>query len=491
MPYSIFNQGQQQPNQQYPVLPGINIPNNATMSGNQLLQALFALMPQQSEQTNAPVAKAPQGPQSQGMGLFDSKQTGLELGQFLLHNGLPKDEPLPMTPLLELIGASKVGSAASQMPQAAPEAAQEDEFANTLAQLQALMTQQAQPLDTESMIADALGGIKSAYGAQIGALKHQNQGARQDTKKGTKEIQAMYRALAKDMQKSGKQEAKQGANLAHQLQALGEQGAGAVTQSASDILSANAAGAGALESPEILAALNADTNKQSTQLAGGAVDRANLQATNQLGMSGVNRRYFNEAAGSSKLEGTNRSADLISSLQDYLQGNRDKMAEIAGQKAQAIAAAKNSILSQASQSQGDQQQQLIDNLMDLAKFNLGKKQWDAEFGLKEQAAAPSPGGDISQYLSKGVGNALGLIGSDPQLQNLFQQVGGSDQFKLGYADEGHNAQVPLQNNYFGVQGLLQELARQGQIQLPTDPQRLTALINALMQVAPPSQQTSY
>lgn len=329
-------------------------------------------------------------------------------------------------------------------------------------QLMSAMPQIMDPQQTQDLMNQEAAGINKSFGAQIGALQHQNAGAKADTKQGTKKIQAMYRALAGDMKRNAQREMKAGQHLAGLTQNLGQQGADAAQKSAESILATNAAHAQALGAPELMGTINPAVNEQTLRAADMSTGQAARSAARTLGMAGASQRFFNESSGASRVEGTNRSADLIGQLQDYLQNNRSKMADLSGQRAAAVANLKNSVLQQNTGDQFGQQQQIFEDLMNLGQFN--------------QSMQPDPAQqfDPNSLLPKGTQYNLMMQQQDPALAQAYQAAMSSPQAQTGSIDMGHNNQVPLSST--AGQALLAQMFG-GSL----TPQEMQALINMLSQ----------
>ncbi len=356
-----------------------------------------------------------------------------------------------------------------------------------LAQLNALMDQNMGGLGPEQLqaaLSEAAGGIKQAYGAQIGSVRHQMAGARKDTRQGSKEIRKMYAALARDYRKGAKREQRQGAKDAKVLQNLGERQAdqiGAGTAKAMDQLAAISGGLGA---PSIMEAVAPGIEKQGGDLARQARNEGTRSGTAQAELSGTERRYINAQAGNSMLEGTNRSADLYSQLEDYLQANRDKISEIAGQRAQALAAAKSQIQGDFSKAQSDQLQQLIENKMNLAQLRrqMQNDAWDQKMDLSKLSQGGGQAGDPYKLFADQSAGPMRLLSqlNDPTVSKLYNSFSDNNSMMSGYYDNNGdpNNRVPLQNNYAGMLDYVQERMGAGWNQLSAA--QRTALINALL-----------
>lgn len=294
---------------------------------------------------------------------------------------------------------------------------------DALAQLNDLISSSGQAVDTDAMIADIANGIKQAYGSQISSVRHQMQGARRDTRSGTKQTMNLYKQLANMNAKAGRREAKQGKHLADQLQAAGQTAAANANANVQDELNMNAAAAANLGDTGLGQQLNQNLTASAQDAGNRAIEAAGRQATAQLATSGVNRRWFNDTAAGAQLEGTNRSADLINQLQDYLQGSRDKIGEIAGQRAQALAGVKNDILMQAAQMNQQSQQDQIANYFKELGMRMDWAQAQAANQLNQQKLqAQLAGGGSSSDLYGKIGKIAQIGQGNPQALDYWKQL---------------------------------------------------------------------
>jgi hypothetical protein len=343
-----------------------------------------------------------------------------------------------------------LGSTAGMLNQFAPEPEMDPRQA-ALAQLENLIGQQLAGNSQESLQAaldQAVGGIRKAYGAQIGTIRHQNAGARADTEKGRKKILAMYKALGKSYERTGRKEVQQGDMLADKMANLG---AGRITQDAQGMLAANAAAGQNLGSPELTAELNSAVNADVGRQNLAAQQYASAEGQRALADTGVTSRYMNSQGRNVNLEGTNRAADLIGQLQDYLQGNRDKIAEIAGQRAQAVAAAKAELGSQFAASQQSSIGDAIDNYFQL---------YGLAFPEQEQQSAENP---LAGLMPDQLGLPAQILGmadqAAPGTNELFNRLFmGNSEDILGIRDgsvgevpgDGEDNDLDLQDNMSNI-----------------------------------------
>jgi len=407
-------------------------------------------------------------------------------------SGLPGGDKNNTASLLEgaLMGAG-MGASQGRPKQTArgPSADQE-----LLAQLDALMNQGGMigdPGQLQAALSEAAGGIKKAFGAQIGSIRNQNQGARADTAEGSKEIRAMYNALAKDYRKGAKLEAKGGKKFGKTLAGMGAKQAKDIGAGTSRIMEENSALSAGLEAPDLAQELNTSVADQGQRLQGNAINAANREGRAAAGQSNIERRYLNTMAPNTNLEGTNRAADLYSQLQDYLQNNRDKISELAGARAAALAQSKASIQGSYSSQQSDALQDMINNKMALAQLRMQMQdsKWDRKMdvaglaqagageqddpyaGLADQSAGPMA--LLGNYMASGGANAK-------QVGNLYNDFSDNNSMKLGYYDDDGNANKPvsLQDNYAGMMDYVKE--RLGPKWNQLDAGQRSVLINALL-----------
>lgn len=256
--------------------------------------------------------------------------------------------------------------------------------------------QSAQPY-SDSQIKQLMSGAGSAgspFSAQINTIKNQNTGARQDASKGTKKINAMYRALAESDAQLGQQANVTQQDLAAKINASAATGNAENQSRAQELMADNQKYGG-----DIAAQLNSGIAQQAVKTQGVTTGQAQNFAASALQQGATNQNYFNQNKSADLLEGANRSSDLVSQLQSFLQGNRDKIGELSGQRAAAVQAAKSSALSQIMEQQGKAtdgqytaQQDQISNLFKLMGFqddkaNRATDNQRQDLALQQQLAA--------------------------------------------------------------------------------------------------------
>jgi hypothetical protein len=215
--------------------------------------------------------------------------------------------------------------------------------------------------DVNSMLSQA-GAAGNPYTAQIQTIKNQNAGAKSEATTGSKKIQAMYRALAKDDAKNGQQSINSQEQLANKINQQAATGNNANQARAQALMSDNAKYGG-----DVAAQLNTGIAQAATTKQAANTQQAANYAATALKQGGNFNNYFKQSQSADRLAGTNKASDLITQLQSYLQGNRDKISELAGQRSAAVTSSRASILSQIADAQGKAQSSAYDAKQDQFK----------------------------------------------------------------------------------------------------------------------------
>lgn len=313
--------------------------------------------------------------------------------------------------------------------------------------------------DLNAALNEAASGINQQYGAQIGAIKHQNQGARGDVREGSAAIQKLYAGLDKSYEQAGRAERRQSGKLSNRLQNIGERGAQGVTSQANEMNNASMKGAAALGLADLGADLTKQTNQTAQQLGNRSIARGTSAASAVSKMGGNNSTFMNTSGQAARLEGTNRSADLYAQLQDYLQQNRDQIAALAGERAAALAQAKAGIQSSYMGSQADyadmamqQQQSLFDNKVKLLELALAAQQ------AQEEGTGGAEGEDALEefysMLPEQIGGPSRILSEmhDPTISKLYEQLSGRPSMQNGYTGNRElGTDQPLVDNYANMQ----------------------------------------
>ena len=305
--------------------------------------------------------------------------------------------------------------------------------------VQGFLTGSGPTYDYESAIQDAAHSIRQAYGSEIGAIRANNREARKDTKKARREVEAMYRGLARSMGADAQRSSRAAARSAHEVMGItraGNQIMRKETQKSTGAEAKLLKGLGLKATAKDVIAPDYDRLGQSinrnTQ-EGGRAARTEKQ------MGGADRRYYQRAAAGARFEGVDRSANLMEDLTDFVRGQRQQIGSLRGDRAQELASSKASIQSQAAQMQADTEQQTYDRLMEYMnlradlentafdnnlnaqKFRWGQRtdKWDrkqeqhlaqlnAQFKAQELAQNNAPEG-LTDLLPGNFGDAFKII----------------------------------------------------------------------------------
>ena len=357
-------------------------------------------------------------------------------------------------------------------------------------------------IDIAAIMKEAAGAAKAPFKAQIRSTRNQNERAKADTDYSSKQIRKMYRALARGNRKSAVRESEQSQQAAQAIQGLGQESATELAAQNQARLDAQAAQNAALGSPELAATLNAQINANTSEGAR-QVAESGMNAGTLMSQRGeAERHYLNRSANNARLIGTNRAADLYGDLQDYLQGNRDKIGELRGQAAAAAGQARQAAAASAASAQSDaynQQyaahQDLLKNQMALLGMKTDLQQQDFDNNMSQEELALRlramtqqdqeeqlvPGFDnrliealpdeqrsalmLQQFLNPEAGASLGSIMQNPAVRSGF------------YTNE-EGDKIPLGGNPLNSQQLLAELGMTN-----SDPQQNFILSQIIAQLA--------
>ncbi len=332
----------------------------------------------------------------------------------------------------------KASAATSKTPVAKQK---QDDLSALLGELTGSLTGIQQNYDYEGALQQGANAIKKAYGAEIGAVRHAGDRARRDTAKGNKEIRRMYNQLAKSFVRSGKSEAKQGTALANQITALATDAGNTVKGNSDKILAEQAQLAKNLgveaALPDVQDNQRANTDAQMARITNtGARD-----SETQLKMSGNQRRYMNRGAQGARFEGTNRRADMIAALQDYLQQNQDKIAGLKGNQAKELAANRSETMKTAADVTAKNNEDMWNHLQDIANLKLkiedtraDNKRADAQTQYNLHKPYSTSSSKSSSPFPKNMQNFADIMGMTSQPRRntgIMNQILSSEDFAQG------------------------------------------------------------
>jgi hypothetical protein len=294
-----------------------------------------------------------------------------------------------------------------------------------------LLTQPGASFDYESAQREAANAIRQAYGAEIAAIRQNNRVARKSSKRARKEIEHLYKGLARMYGKQEMRADRRGQKSADRQMGIASEGAGVLqdlnrqmigeeTQMLQDL--------GQQQAAQQL--ISPDYDRMGEQV--GQITEQGTRAASQAERMGQNNaRWFDRAQGGARLEGTNAQADMIAQLQAYLMNNRNQIAGLRGDRAQEIAASNMNIESQAAEAANDAQQQTFDNVLkllgvqtDIENTNQDNQRADAEFRwdkkmdrknlrLKMLDSAETGNTDSLANFDPGVRDAMSIIAQTP------------------------------------------------------------------------------
>lgn len=374
-----------------------------------------------------------------------------EIGRDIVEQGsIPQETPEPLSPLDQML---QQAMAANQM-----------------------LLQGQSPYDLNATIAQGTQGLNQIFNPQIGLIRKQSAGAREDTRVGANQIRQMYAALQRNYQRVAKNQAARGEKHVQDLNDIGVRTQNQVNKNAASIINQNAAIGSALGSPELAQELNKPAEQRMQNAANRAASASQRQQALSSNLSANQGRYLGSQGVNVVLEGTNRAADLYSQLQDFLDANRAKIGELAGQKALAIADLTSKLQNSFTDNTSDMQKAYVDNLLEMARIG----QADAEAKSK----STDEENPFLKSLSPQVGGPYQTFSTLPPDQGttasqLFAQLQGDPSVINGvWSDYNGKDDLPL-TSPAAVQQMLQANPTLGYSNLPVATQM--ALTSAILQ----------
>lgn len=319
--------------------------------------------------------------------------------------------------------------------------------------------------DPSKDIAAAMRGINQQYGGAIGGYKQANRNARGEAQYGSKQTMKLYRALKKSMMHDAKVETRAGKGVAKQLNALGQHNADAARQRIESEVNQNAAVAKGLGNEKLATTLNAALEKQANSQAATAVRESQGSAQDQIKLGSNYAASARNIGRQAMTEGTQRSADLYSQLQGFVQQNLSKIASLRGESAAAKAQARAAISSNAAEAynnaQSDNASNLWDAMLSVAQLSNDQNNSSVSNWAKIQDALTSrTNAATSRYRAthptstssatpynpypKGISNANMILDQNPGLASAFNAIVNSAQASAKYGQDMTNPNTVMQ-----------------------------------------------
>jgi hypothetical protein len=398
----------------------------------------------------------------------------------------------------------QLGPVAPDTPQSVDAGAPDDGTLDAINALMQMAGSVPQPgeggIDIEGIMKEAAGAARKPFQAQIQSTRNQNQRAKADTDYSSKQIRKMYRSLARSNRRDARRESDQATDTATQINEMSQGSADQLAAQNQSRLDQAAAQSAALGSGDLAASLSADINANTSEGARQLAETANNASVATLGRGDAERRYLNRSAGNAKLTGTNRAADLYGDLQDYLQGNRDKISELRGQASAAAGQAKSAASASASQANSemyDQQyrahQDMLANQMALLgmKTDLQQQDFDNNMSTQELMMQLAQQEEAEQPLVPGFDNRLIEALPDEQRSALMMQqflnpasveslsqLMQNPALRSGFYENESGEKIPIGGNPLNAEQLMAELGLTS-----SDPQQNYVLAQIIAQLA--------
>lgn len=279
--------------------------------------------------------------------------------------------------------------------------------------------------DLDDLMSQIRRQIDPVYDARLAAIEELSGRATERIGAGRADVEGMYNQLSQDYGTMGEE----AAGLLDESQQESQQISGQLKKNIKGNYSRIAEEQAELLQglgqehvmPDALAAQGADQAFQQSQAD--TMGAANESFYNQLGAA--DQGYYQQGAPLAKLEGANRSSDLLAQLEDYLAQAQAGQMELEGQRTSDINTAFNQMAMQAQQfaqqqsaGQGQQQWGRMTDLYNMLLPMYGPQEQPEQIGTQSQMIAGQLGlapRENSQFQS-----ALADIGSNPAL--LYGQI---------------------------------------------------------------------
>lgn len=327
--------------------------------------------------------------------------------------------------------------------------------------------------DYEAALQQSQNAIRQAYGAEIAAIRSNNNAARKDTRKARQELEHMYNGLAAVYGQSANHALAQGNQGAQAAIDLANQTNDAIVNENSKVTGQEAQMLKDLGLQATADQVIAPDYAKMKQVTADVSKKGNENAQFQKNQGTINRDYFQRGRTGVVFEGKNRQADLIAQLQDYLRQNRNQIGTLVGQRAKELANNKLSVQQSIASQQAQADQQMWQRLMDYAnlksqientnidntlaanKFKWQQKMDVANLNKKGTSATKS---NLPANLQK----SFSIVASNAQhpqaVANALQTLFASNEFKTGQKG-GLNGQT-YKLNQFEAAALAEQTAKQ-------------------------------
>ena len=338
-------------------------------------------------------------------------------------------------------------------------------------------------IDYETALAESQEAIRDAYRNDIEAIRTGNRGARKQTARERRDLEQMYNALSKDYQKMGARQGKMSENLGNRMEARSRGSANFLQKESRELLNEQAARAKGLGIEDAFAGATEGVMDETQDQVRRVVREGADDANRQRGFGGNNRRFMERGSIGAKLEGTNRSADLLENLQNFILQNRQKIAGLRGDRSRELAANESNVMSSVAEMEQSADAEMWDRLMSMAglKLDIDKEQFDQKSTLAKMRQQAMSGGDEDNSMPglSNVANAQHYLNrlNKPGMGNkIFDQILQSDEFLTGQQE--HSKQMYSMTPYKAAQ-MVEEAASQYNLN-PRDVELLRLAIMAQM-----------
>lgn len=326
--------------------------------------------------------------------------------------------------------------------------------------------------------------INPVYDARRKAIENLMARAEQRTATNRADVTGMYNALAGDYDSQALLADQQADQAAQEAQALQGQLKSNIHGNYSKIQD---------EQLEMLSQLGLEATAASDSMLAQGQDQAFMEgivdqtgAANQSFLQNqgtIDQQYYTQGAPLAKLEGANRSTDLLAMLESYLADQSNELNMLEGERTSDITGAFRELSTAAQQAAGEadaaryesmqqQNQMSWERLMDLAGIQTGRSDREFDQWYKMQQLAGQGSASRTGVPAFDVASQLGLSESESvALANAWAEIQNNPMLQFGQQANTQGEMVDL------TQAAIDNLVRQYAIQNRLDPRLTNALLS--------------
>jgi len=265
-----------------------------------------------------------------------------------------------------------------------------------------------------------LKGLLAPYTAAISSVRGQNKLAKKQTSEAQARVASAYQNYLSQMQGLQAQQQARATDVTDLLNGIANNASSQISGLANSINGATNSSLSQILAPEDAAAAiqqsNAPVAESAAQNGSSALNFLNSAAATGVNQQASAEQLLDSLAASAGASSTNQQADLTNTLQNYLLGNQQQVANLKGERAQAKSGANQSILNAFTKSQTNNSKNYLDALanaigwqQDASAQALQQAQLNEQIQNDQNQSATSQAQLTSGILNNNIGNLVDLI----------------------------------------------------------------------------------